>query len=59
LRFSDRDLIVQRNGKPLWSSLDDEERRAEIKNDYTLIETPDKTYSCYRARMIPELPDAP
>ena len=50
--------IVQRNGKPLWSSLEDAERRAQIKNQYTLIETSDKTYMCYQARIIDELPDA-
>lgn len=58
LRFSDHDLKVTRNDKPLWSSLDDETYRAEIKNSYTLIETADKTYTCYRARTIDELPDA-
>lgn len=58
LRFSDKDLSVKRNGKPLWSSLEDEAQRAEIKNQYTLIETKDKTYMCYRARVIDELPDA-
>lgn len=57
LRFSDRDLIVRYNDKPLWSSLDDPQRKVEIKNDYTLLETPDKTYTCYRARTIDELPD--
>jgi len=56
VRFSDKDLTVKRNGKPLWSSLDDEEHRVEIKNQYTLIQNRDKTYSCYRARVIDELP---
>jgi hypothetical protein len=56
LRFSDKDLIVKDDDRLLWSSLDDESKRAEIKNDYTLIETPDRTYSCYRARLIDELP---
>jgi hypothetical protein len=55
LRFSDKDLAVRYNDKPLWSSLDDESHRVAIKNNYTLIETPDKTYSCYRARLVPEL----
>lgn len=58
LRFSDKDLIVKRNGKPVWSSLDDAAHRAEIKNAYTLIQVPDKTYMCFRARVIDELPDA-
>ena len=58
LRFSDKDLIVKRDGKVLWSSLEDAAQRAEIKNKYTLIQTPDKTYMCYRARQIDELPDA-
>ena len=57
VRFSDVDIIVQRNGKPLWSSLEDSELHAEIKNQYTLIETRDKTYMCYQARIIDELPD--
>ncbi len=58
LRFSDKDLTVRRNDKTLWSSRDDAEHRAEINRDYTLIQTRDKTYMCYRARMIDELPDA-
>jgi hypothetical protein len=58
LRFSDKDLIVKRDGKLLWSSVDEAAQRAEIKNNYTLIQTPDKTYVCYRARLIDELPDA-
>lgn len=59
LRFSDKDLTVQQQGKQLWSSLTDEAHRAEIKNDYTLIEQPDKTYACYRARTVDELSAAP
>jgi hypothetical protein len=58
LRFSDKDLIVKRNDKRLWSSLDDEDRRADINADYTLIQTRDKTYMCFRARVIDKLPDA-
>ena len=58
LRFTDRELTVKYNDQPVWSSLDDPARHADIKNSYTLIETPDHTYSCYRSRMIPELPDA-
>jgi len=57
LRFSDYDLTVKRDGKQLWSSLDDASKHADIKHGYTLIETPDKTYTCYRARVIDELPD--
>jgi hypothetical protein len=57
LRFSDKDLTVKRNGKPFWSSREDPSRHAAINADYTLIETPDKTYMCYRARLIDELPD--
>lgn len=59
LRFSDKDIVVRKDDKPLWSSLDDDARRAEIKNNYTLIETRDKTYMCYRSRIIDELPAAP
>ena len=59
LRFSDKDLIVKRGDQPLWSSLDSEQHRVQIKNDYTLLENPDKTYTCYRSRIIDELPDAP
>jgi len=51
-------LVVKFNGKPLWSSLTEADHRAEIKNAYTLIQSPDKTYMCYRARLIDELPDA-
>jgi hypothetical protein len=58
LRFTDRDLVVKLDDKPLWSSLEDESRRVSINNGYTLIKTPDQTYCCYRSRMIPELPDA-
>jgi hypothetical protein len=58
LRFSDKELIIERNKKLFWSSLDDKERRADIKNNYTLIETPDRTYMCYPARIIEEIPDA-
>ncbi len=57
VRFSDKDLVVKRAGNPLWSSVSDETLRVDIKNQYTLIETRDKTYSCYRARIIDELPD--
>lgn len=57
LRFSDKDLVVKYNGKPLWSSLDNADHRAEIKNAYNLIQTPDKTYMCYRAHLVDELPD--
>lgn len=58
VRFSDKDLVVTRDGKPLWSSLTDESLRANINREYTIIETRDKTYSCFRARIIDELPDA-
>lgn len=58
LRFSDKDLTVRRNDKTLWSSRDDVEHRVEINRDYTLIQTQDKTYVCYCARMVDELPDA-
>jgi hypothetical protein len=58
VRFSDKDLVVRRNDKLLWSSRDDDNFRAEINADYTLIQTRDKTYMCYQARLIDELPDA-
>jgi hypothetical protein len=58
LRFSDRDLVVKRNDSLLWSSLEDTNRRVAIKNNYTLIESADRTYMCYRARVIDELPEA-
>ena len=58
LRLSDKDLTVKRNDKVVWSSLDDAKYRAEIKNSYTLIQTPDMTYSCFLAHKVPELPDA-
>jgi hypothetical protein len=48
---------VKRNDKLLWSSLDNEQYRAAINADYTLIQTPDKTYMCYRSRFIDELRD--
>jgi hypothetical protein len=57
LRFSDKDLSVKRNDKLLWSSFDNEEYRAAINTDYTLIQTRDKSYMCYRSRLIDELPD--
>jgi hypothetical protein len=57
LRFSDKDLTVRRNDRPFWSSRDDEEHRAEINADYTLIRTRDQTYVCYRSRIIDELPE--
>jgi hypothetical protein len=56
VRFSDKDLTVRRNGDQLWSSLSDDAQRVEIKNQYTLIQNRDKTYSCYRARVVDELP---
>ncbi len=59
LRFSDRDLTITRNGRPVWSSLSDASRRASINSDWTLIETPDRTYSCYRSREVEELPEVP
>jgi hypothetical protein len=58
VRFSDKDLVVSRADKLLWSSVDDPAYRAEINSQYTLIETRDKTYSCYRSRVIDELPAA-
>ena len=58
VRFSDKDLTVRRNDKLLWSSRDDDNFRADINADYTLIQTRDKTYMCYQARLIDELPDA-
>lgn len=58
LRFSDKDLTVKRNGKTLWSSLEDDNQRAKINKDYTIIETQDKTYSCFQARLVNELPGA-
>ena len=56
VRFSDKDLIVKRNDKLVWSSVDDPRHKVEIKNNYTLLQTPDKTYTCYRSRVIDELP---
>ena len=58
VRFSDKDLSVKYDGKPLWSSLDDDRYRAEIKDNYMLIETRDQTYKCGHSRVIDELPDA-
>lgn len=58
-RFTDRDLVVRQNDTTVWSSLDNPKWKAAIENDYTLIRNPDRTYTCYRARYIDELPDAP
>src|SRR5262245_22278188 len=57
VRFSDKDLAVKRNDKLLWSSLENEDYKAAINADYTLIQTRDKTYMCYRSRFIDELAD--
>jgi hypothetical protein len=57
VRFSDKDLTVRRNDRLLWSSLEDDNYRADINADYTRIQTRDKTYMCYQARLIDELPD--
>src|SRR5262249_50154554 len=57
LRFSDKDIAVKRNDKLLWSSITNDDYKAAINADYTLIQTRDKTYACYRSRFIEELPD--
>jgi len=58
VRFSDKDLTVRSNDEPLWSSRDDDDHRADINADDTLIQTRDKTYMGYQARLINELPDS-
>src|SRR6185295_10691188 len=57
LRFSDKELTVKRNGKLVWSSLEDESKKAEISDSYRLIQTKDKTYMCYLSHIIDELPE--
>jgi len=59
LRFSDKDLTIKQSGKLVWSSLEDESKRAEISDSYRLIQTKDKTYMCYLSHIIDELPEAP
>jgi hypothetical protein len=57
LRFSDKDLTIKRNERLVWSSREDIDHRVEINREYSLIQTHDKTYMCYRARFVDELPD--
>lgn len=41
----------------MWSSRDDASRKVKIKDDWTLLETPDRAYMCYQARVVPEVGD--
>jgi hypothetical protein len=59
VRFSDRDVLARAGEQTLLSSVDDPAKAAAIKDNYRLIETPDQTYKCFRAREIPELPSEP
>jgi hypothetical protein len=55
-RFSDRDVTVRRNGRVHWSSKDDPTKKVAVHDDWRLLETPDRTYMCYQARVVEELP---
>jgi hypothetical protein len=55
LRFSDKDIIVKRNGMEVWSSLKDANLRCAIEKDYRLISTPQRDYMCYRSHDVDEL----
>ena len=59
LRFTDRDLVVRDGQQTVFSSLNDPARKVSINSDFTLVRNPDQTYTCYMAKLIPELPDAP
>jgi hypothetical protein len=58
VRFSDRDVIVKRGSRVVWSSQQDPSRKVVVKDDWRLLETPDRTYMCYQARVVEELGDA-
>lgn len=57
-RFTDRDLIVRHADKVVWSSIDNPDLKVAIENAYSLIRNPQRTYTCYRAHFVDELPDA-
>ncbi|MDP1798573.1 MAG: hypothetical protein Q8K78_13860 [Planctomycetaceae bacterium] len=56
-RFTDRELVVRHAGEVIWSSIENPNLKAAIENDYTIIRNPERTYTCYRSRLIDELPD--
>lgn len=56
-RFTDRDLVVRHGDQVVWSSLENPNLKVAIENQYSLIRDPERTYTCYRARLIDELPD--
>lgn len=59
IRFTERELTVDRDGVRFWSSTDNSEHWVSIENQYKLLRTPQERYCCFWARAIPELPDAP
>lgn len=56
-RFTDRNLVVSDARQVVWSSFDDPQRQVQIEHSYTYLHNADNTYTCYRARDLPELPD--
>jgi hypothetical protein len=52
VRFSDRDIMVTRNERILWSSLDDPSQHCKIDKQYRLLYTPRRDYMCYRVHDI-------
>lgn len=56
-RFTDRELVVRHADEVIWSSIENPNLKAAIENDYTIIRNPERTYTCYRSRLIDELPD--
>ncbi len=57
LRFSDKDIQVQRNGKEVWSSLNQPNHHCAIEKNYRLLFTPQRDYICYRSHDVDELPE--
>ena len=42
----------------VWSSLEDDPHKVAISDSFRLMQTKDKRYMCYVARLIEELPEA-
>ena len=55
VRFSDKDLEVERDTQIVWSSKLDPSRRVIIARNYRLLYTEHREYICFRAKEIDEL----
>jgi hypothetical protein len=54
VRFTDRDFVVTRKDREVFSSLKDNRLKAIVEDQYRWIHTPDDAYFVFQAKFVPE-----